>query len=220
MSADLIPEVVLSASPCICDFFPAEWAIDWTSARPEERTIRAAAFRIFSADLPRVTSWATGALLEDFGWPGTFYSLDGAQRARATFLLDDLQTVIFGLGLHASALDDFVTAAKPPDRMPSHAPLAGTGVYECVSSGRPIADGGNALGFELLSTYSGMLTCSWLCNGLEKDCAANLGVRTNSHGFIANHADASRCAEYVGRDDVGAEPGLWLPWLVTVYARS
>src|SRR5438128_129984 len=132
MSADLIPEVVLSASPCICHFFPDDWAIDWTFAGAEERAEDAAAFGIPSADLPRVTSWATGALLKDFGWPGAFYSLDGAQQARATFLPDDLETIIFGLGLHASDVQDFLTAAKPAAQISGQAPLAASGIYECV----------------------------------------------------------------------------------------
>lgn len=93
-----------------------------------------------------------------------------------------------------------------------------SGIFECVSAGTNIADGGDFLGFELLATYLGMLTCSWVCNGLETECAKRLGILTNSHGFVQTYADASRCAEFISRDETGAEPGLWLPWRMSVYS--
>ena len=73
------------------------------------------------------------------------------------------------------------------------------------------------MGFELLAMMFGLLTCSWVCNGLEAVCAEHLQVQPNEYGSIPEYADARRCAEYVSRDEVGAEPGLWLPWLITRY---
>ena len=126
--------------------------------------------------------------------------------------------VIFGLGLHESNVEEFLKAAKPDLTQQGCAPMGETGVFQCVSSGRKIAGGGYAAGFELLATCSGLLTCSWLCNGLEKDCAHRLGIAPNRHGLIESYRDALRCAEFVSRPETRAEPGLWLPWLVTVYS--
>jgi hypothetical protein len=36
-------------------------------------------------------------------------------------------------------------------------------------------------------------------------------------GLLDTFEEASRVAEYVNREDVGAEAGLWLPWLVVQY---
>lgn len=217
-SSELIPGRILSASGCICDFFPDTWAIDWTSDTVEDRWRQAAAFGISSIDLPKVMAWTAEFFSKAFGWPGAFYFLDAAQEARATFLPDNSEIVIFGLGLHESNVEEFLKAAKPDLTQQGCAPMGETGVFQCVSSGRKIAGGGYAAGFELLATCSGLLTCSWLCNGLEKDCAHRLGIAPNRHGFIESYRDALRCAEFVSRPETRAEPGLWLPWLVTVYS--
>lgn len=217
MSPELVPEWVVSASGCICKFFPDDWSIDWTSDSPDERIREAAGFGISTSVLPRVTAWATAAFSHAFGWPNVFYTLDGARQAHATLLPEDLDVIILGLGLHKSDVEDFLITARPPDQKPGFAPVGETGISQCVNAGKGIDETGDPVGFELLATESGLLTCSWLCNGLEKECATRLGVRTNSSGLVQTHAEALRCAEFISRDDVGAEPGLWLPWLLTIY---
>ena len=73
-------------------------------------------------------------------------------------------------------------------------------------------------GFELLATQHGLLTCSWVCNGLEKVCSERLGVRPNEHGFVDAESDAERCLTLIRKPETGAEPGLWLPFRVTIYS--
>jgi hypothetical protein len=217
-SPELIPDRILSASGCICDFFPDTWAIEWTSDTVEDRSRQAAAFGISAIDLPKVMAWTAEFFSKAFGWPSAFYFLDAAQEARARFLPDNSEIVIFGLGLHESNVEKFLKAAKPDLTKPGCAPMGETGVFQSASSGRKIAGGGYAVGFELLATCSGLLTCSWRCNGLEKDCAHRLGIAPNRYGFVESYRDALRCAEFVSRPETRAEPGLWLPWLVTVYS--
>jgi hypothetical protein len=215
-----LPRQVLSASPCICEFFPDVWAIEWTSESVDGRSKQAAAFGISTKDLPNVIAWATGSFTKTFGWPNAFYTLEAAQKACASFLPDDPEIVVFGLGLHHSDVEGFLKAAQPEPAQPGYAPVGETGVFQCVSSAKKVVTGGDAAGFELLATFSGLLTCSWLCNGLEKDCAAQLGIVLNSRGFVDSYSDALRCAEFISRDETRAEPGLWLPWLVTIYATE
>jgi hypothetical protein len=217
MSPELIPDKVLSASRCICKFFPDAWAIQWTNHKLEERLKQASAFGVFAIDLPKVVRWATESFSTAFGWPNAFFTLEAAQEAREKFLPHDCELVIFGLGLHRSEVEAFLRAAEPEPASPGFAPTGETGIFQCVSRGEKAIAGGDVAGFELLATYFGMFTCSWLCNGLEKECAKQLGVPTNPHGFVQSYDDASRCAEFISRDETRAEPGLWLPWLVTVY---
>ncbi len=146
-----------------------------------------------------------------------FYTLEGARQARVALLPPDLDIVLFGLGLHESHAAEFLAAAKPPERKPGLAQVGESGIFECVKAGKYIAEGGEPAGFELLATDGGVLTCSWLCSGLERECAKRLGVPTNSAGLAPTHIEALRCAAYISREDVGAEPGLWLPWLLTLY---
>jgi hypothetical protein len=219
MSPELIPEEVLSGSKCICDSFPDTWAIEWASVSDEERAKAAASFGILADDLGRIMVWATQAFSKTFGWPNVFYTLQAAKEARVALLPPDADVVAFGLGLRATEVEEFLAAAKPPAKKEGFASVGETGIYECVSARKSIAEGGEFAGFELLSTFYSLLTCSWLCNGLEKECATQLGIRTNGHGLLPTHAEALHCAEFISRDEVGAEPGVWLPWRVTIYAE-
>jgi hypothetical protein len=218
MSPELIPEQVLSASGCICEFFPDDWAIEWASVSNEQRLRAARLFGIAPDNLGGVTEWATENIGKAFGWPSAFYTLEAAEQARVVLLPPDTNVVVFGLGLHEAEVDDFLEAAKPPEVREGFAPVGATGIYECVKANRRISTRGKLTGFELLSTAYGLLTCSWLCNGLENECARELGIRTNESGFVGTRPEALRCAEFISGDEVGAEPGLWLPWRVTIYS--
>jgi hypothetical protein len=217
MRAEFTPECILSASPCICDFFPDDWTIEWASMDPATRLKKGQVFGIDAITLPAIVAWGTGAVSSVFGWMSAFYSLDDAREARLRFLPAEMDVAIFGLGLNESEVDEFLAFARPPAAQPGYAPIGETGVFECVRAGRKVAAGGHDAGFELLSTYSGMITCSWLCNGLQTDCSRDLGVTPNAEGFVATRPDALRCAEYISREETGAEPGLWLTWLITTY---
>jgi hypothetical protein len=218
MSPELLPDRVLSASQCIGGFFPDIWCIESCPSTDEERIEAASAFGIAPADLPAVMAWASGSCSSAFGWRNVFYTLEAAREACATFLPEGLGIVILGLGLHSSDFKRFWRAARPPDRKPGFAPVDPSGVFECVNRREGIAEAGHPVGFELLNTEYGFLACSWLCNGLEKVCADRLGIRPNRRGFIETYEEASRCVAYISTPEVGAEPGLWLPWLVTIYA--
>jgi hypothetical protein len=219
MPAEFTPESVLSASPCICNFFPDDWTIEWASIDAATRSNKAQVFGIDAISLPAIVAWGTGAISSVFGWMSALYSLDDARDVRMRFLPKEMDVVIFGLGLHESDTDAFLAVAKPPAAQPGQAPIGESGVYECVSARRKVVTGGHHAGFELLSTYTGQITCSWLCNGFPTECARELGVRPNAEGFIPTRADALRCAEYINRNETGAEPGLWLPWLITTYSE-
>jgi len=125
---------------------------------------------------------------------------------------------VIGLGLHRDDAEEFLGYAKPPEHQQGYAPQGETGIYECVKALHLIGPGGRRIGYELLATYVGILTDSWLCNGLEKEFAEKLGVKPNEHGLIAEYPDARRCTEYISHDHVGAEGDLWKPWLVTLYS--
>jgi len=217
MSPDLLPERVLSGSPCICDFFPDDWTIEWTSTSADTRVKDAASFGISSPELPAVVDWATKSVEKSFGWTSAFYSLEAAQDARARFFPNNYEIVLFSLALHESIVEDFLTYARPSPPQPGCAPMGEAGIFQCINAARKIAEGGETAGFELLSTLYGIISCSWLCNGLEKDCADQLGVVPNRLGFVPSYEEALRCAKFISRPETGAEPGLWLPWLVTVY---
>jgi hypothetical protein len=214
----LIPNTFISASSCICDFFPDSWTIRWSSDERQERERAATDFGIPADKIDAVIEWATAAFQKMFGWPNAFYSLDAAVAARREFVAREVDVAVFGLALQRNDAARFLEVEKPRDTTPGYSQGGETGIYECLKSQSILEPGGRHIGFELLATMFGILTCSWLCNGLETVCAEELSVKPNEYGLIADYSDARRCAEYVSRDEIGAEPGLWLPWLITTYS--
>ena len=83
------------------------------------------------------------------------------------------------LGLHHDDTDRFLREAAPDERKSGYSPTGETGIYQCLKTQSGIAPGGQHIGFELLAMMFGLLTCSWLCNGLEAVCAEQLQVQTN-----------------------------------------
>jgi hypothetical protein len=121
------------------------------------------------------------------------------------------------LGLHRSHVETFLEHAKPPPAGPSEAPIGETGICQMVSKGEPPEQDGLVLGFEPL-VYDQDLSCSWLCNGLEQLCMDDLNIAPNAGGFLETYEDAVQCVEHISSPEVGAEPGVWLPWLVVRYS--
>jgi len=114
---------------------------------------------------------------------------------------------VLELALHRTQTDQFCRKAEPPSPVGRH------GVHEAILKAKPPTEGERILGFEPLVFCYG-LSHSWLCNGLDATVAEHLKVRPNRYGFIETFDDACRCVNYIARDDTGAEPGLWLPWLI------
>jgi hypothetical protein len=203
----LLPDELLSASPCICPTLPDTWALSWTSDSEAARHERAAALGIAKADVARLVEWITRRFDVDVGWPNVLLSFEAAQALRAAFPAA-AALVLFGLAFPRGERERLLAALTPADPREGKA-----GFLLALERDAAPAPGGVALGHEIVCLPE---LHSWLCNGLETD-VAKLGILPNAHGFIDDLQAATRAAEYCGREDVGAEPGLWLPALVSIY---
>jgi len=137
-------------------------------------------------------------------WTDTFESVTAAREARDRLFQAEPDLRILGMGL--------------PDELASSFP-ADPSRHEAVLFARrqPLAPGGQLLGFEPLSVADGAPGCSWLCNALETHCADALGIRPNGAGMLDSLEEARRCCAEIEREEVGAEPGPWLPFAVVDY---
>ena len=148
-----------------------------------------------------------------YGFPNVCYSFEAARTLTSKAQLDHRELILFELGLHKTHMDRFGSKAEPPPSPPGFAPIGEQGVYTATQRQTEVSAEGVLLGFEPL-VFESSLNCSWLCNSLVDEVAANVGVRPNRHGFIESFVDANRVVEYISQEHVGAEPGLWLPWLL------
>ncbi len=215
-SADLLPTTIVSASADLAAFIPDVWAIAWCGVEPADRRADAAKLGIapdrVDGIVARVTSLITD--LSRYGWPNICYSLEGAaEMARLAAPDRGGGLLVLELGLAADHLPAFLEASAPPETPPGSAPYGEPGVRTALRRGVAVLAVGRPLGFEPL-VFDRALGCSWLCNGLEVPIARELGVRPNAAGLLSDPDEARRAVAYISRDDVPAEPGLWLPWLL------
>jgi len=129
---------------------------------------------------------------------------------RAEFLPSGASLLNFALP--ADLVPSFIEVAMPA---PGMGPPS---VYEAVAAFRP-PEPGEALGWDILGWNTGGFE-SYLCNGLEAVYAATFNARPNVHGFYVGETQARALAAHTNRPDVGAEPGLWLPWHVQRYTSD
>ena len=128
-SAELVPELIVSASTCLCRQFPGDYAVDWCSVTDVERAQKLADFGIDPDQQPAARKWATENFDDLFGWPGTFYSLGAAIEARTTLIPPATDVRVLGLGVHETELDDFLRYAAPPPPTEGYAPQGETGSF-------------------------------------------------------------------------------------------
>jgi hypothetical protein len=217
VSAELIPAEVTSASDCICPQFPGPYAISWCSTPDNARASLLAAVGVPPDLHRRAMEWATSVFGETYGWPGVFYTADAAREARAQFLPFAESVKVIGLGLPDEFATEFVSEATPLTSPPGYAPNGESGYLECVRRKNQLPPGGRTLGFEPLNLQLGMLEDSWLCNGLEQHCAVTLKIRPSVNGLLSSVEEATRCCAEIDREEVGAEPGPWYPFLLVEY---
>ena len=213
VSEALLPPRMVSASGCIASFIPDTWCIEWTEDTVDRRVEDAAAFGLDSRGLADVTAWVTPRFDTSIRWPNVIVDLTTANELVSRFLDALPDARVLELALHTSMCEEFCQETEPPPQQPGFAPTGRQGVHEVILAHKPPTAGGRVLGFEpLVFDYS--LSCSWLCNSLDTVVHEALGIRPNQHGLIEAFGDARRCVQYISRDDVGAEPGLWMPWLI------
>lgn len=217
VSADLIPSIVVSGSSCICPQFPSPNAISWVIASDEDRSRSLAAVGLGGDRNAAAIEWATASFDVIFGWPSVFRTLEAATAARSRFLASNDSIVVLGLGLPEQFVSAFLEEATPELSPPGYAPMGESGYLECVKHRVLLPDGGRRLGFEPLNLQLGMIEDSWLCNGLEQHCFVALGIRPSPNGLIETFEDATACVSEISREQVGAEPGPWYPFLLVEY---
>jgi len=203
MSSELLPEPILTLSSCLADLALEYW---WN----EENVAQAADFGVPAPLWPELISRYLDQFGSSLGAPGVAYSPWVIREFVERFVSEPADLVILGCGIapdHAARLiRDYRT---PPER-------GEYGVFGMIERQVAFEDGGEPLGFEVLS-YEYGLEHSWLCNLLEREAAEQFDMAPDPRGFIDSFADATRVADHANRDDIGTEPGLWLPWLVVQY---
>lgn len=206
----LLPDYIITASRCIGQILPDDWALEWVQVDDSKRAERANYFGIPHSDIMRFIHCISSAFEEDeVRYPGTFVWLDTARNVIQEFVPREQSLSLPGPGLHKKFLENFLTAEIIIPGM------GNGGVWQCALERRAIASGGLSLGYEVPGYEYGVFH-SWIYR-LEVDADRDYGIHPSVPGLLSSLEQASIVAEYASREDVGAEPVLWLPWLLTQY---
>lgn len=207
-----LPSRMWSASSCLSNAYP-DAHFTWVNASLEQDHALGMRLGLSAMQLADYKADATRLLDAGYlGWPNVFLSLSEA-RAFASRWLGQLPAVrLLSLALPDELVPLVVTETTPgPGMGPSgvHLGLQRSPKLE----GEAIIRGFDILGLE---TASGSFH-SFICNDLTADFIDELGLSLNEHALIPGLEDAQRAASFVGLEETGAEPALWLPWRIGAY---
>jgi hypothetical protein len=200
-SSELLPEMLMSLSGCICPVFDNFWGM--TLGNPE---------KALEFGIPE-------HLFEDFryyndydeGYPDTFARIETLRRFIAHFLpnLSD-DTLLIGAGLHRERMnlhwtDEYIETYSVP------------GIGQTVKLKLPLASGGQPIGFDVAGEEYG-IGCSWLCSSLEKEIHQLFGIRTDERGLLKTYAEAKQIADWINEGEgTRGEYQDYDPWLLVSY---
>jgi hypothetical protein len=125
-----LPDILLTLSGCLTEFFPDAWALEWTSYSESERL-------------------GCAAKLGKLGWPCVWNTLNDARAAVQLASLPANDFALVELG---------VPAALAPELLPQLKPAAcdgPSGLYSALCRNESLEPGGVALGWELLGFETG-----------------------------------------------------------------
>jgi hypothetical protein len=193
MNSDIVPSMILSISPCICNTYPD--GFNWyREQRPPK----------FNEEMAKDCEEWMSTKLDDqqIGWPNVFYDLKTAREFYRRFLFSLPNLRCIGIGLKAEFVKDFL------DYLISYQ----GGVVQCLMQKRFLEEGGKFLGFEVLG-YDTCVLHSYLCNGLEEELP-QFAISLNSEGLITNFKQAVEFAESLSNRGDELEVDYYCPWVL------
>jgi hypothetical protein len=214
MSAELLPETIISLSSCLNKSkIQVFWGWDTDRYKTELEAIG-----IGEEQLDAFRLWSQSPIV---GHPNVFYSLNAAQDFTAKFI-STKNYLIFGVGLPKELvnkfLDDNPQTIFYPETQTTENMIDGTNLV--LSKQQTLESNGNVLGFDILSDSYSDFNHSWLCSGIHKDMFEQFGIHPNKYGLINTYKEANQVYEWIAEDELRgrrSEPEPYYPWLIVQY---
>jgi hypothetical protein len=214
MDEGLIPNTILSASECLCDFHP-DMSVLWGGSNKTKLNY-AQQLHISQSTYEEMEKWIEDKYeAERFAYPQMFTNVKEAREFCNKYLNHLSNAKVIGIGLPENCVDEFIEYEETQNRPEKNQ----YGIEKLILNKTLIEEkDSKILGFEVLGFENGTFY-SYLCNGLEKDFKEHFGFTLNKNGFISSVEEATRFCDYSNDEEVGTEPVLWLPWAIFEYAN-
>jgi hypothetical protein len=200
MSADLLPQKLLSVSEAIATLAPTTYPLINAPSDHYE------AYGITPEMIPIVKKWWTEQNQREIGWQHAFYKLDFARQFVKRFVTKTEDVAILGVAIHRKYTGLVLEGYDP---------TTACGVEKVIAQGlKP--EPGDVLGFDILS-YEYCRFDSWIMPSYPEVIFEELNIRPNQYGFIDSLEAADQCDHFMTADDDMALHGWWMPWLMIRY---
>ena len=215
MNKTLLPTKFWTVSQCLCEIYPDSWVFSWGTKSSHDDKDYQAILKLDNDTFQLMQAWADEIFNKgELGWPYVFMNVETAQQFYTQYLQH-----IPDIKLLSIALADPYWAEFIEDNKPAQGKGEG-GIYKKLVQKQVYDGNGIVRGFEILGEEWGEWFHSFVCNSLEDEYVERLHISLNQNGLIDRYEDAVRATYHTNLDEVGAEPVLWLPWLISEYPLS
>lgn len=207
MNNKVLHKLVLSASRCICNFYP-DINVIWNQSNDEKEAYRKK-LMLDGNTYNEMELWIDERFEKNFEFPDVFNSYESAVEFYHKFLSNQNDLRIIGIALPKKIRDIFL---QEQDDLRY-------GVCKNLSQSLHINLKGTVIGYEILGFEYGRFH-SYICNGLEDDYYDKYNFKLNNNGLIFTLEEAQMLADYTNEEIHCTEPVLWLPWVLLEYRKN
>lgn len=201
MNCNVLDEKILSASSCICDFYP-DINVFWNKSQKVKESYKKT-LEIDDFTYDKMEYWINEAFEKSIESPNVFNNYESAIEFYNKFLSKQQDLKIIGIAIHKTHKDSFV---EEQDDLTY-------GICKNLNKLIPIDIQNTILGYEILGYEFGGFH-SYICNGLENKYYEKYKLVLNENGFIPTLEEANILSNYTNDEIDGKEPVLWLPWAI------
>lgn len=191
----LLPYPFLSLSRCFCPHVCVGWG--WHTGDREA----AANFGIPEAMLDEFVQWCRYAFETEIDYPSMFHSLDAARRFVERFIPNTDGLYLIEVGFHHDLAETNWYEGKGYPRYSEN------GITARIENKPPLADGGTALGFEVICFGHNDFLDSWHCSPpLVKEIHGLFDINPGQFGLLQTRKDAHTVRGWIEQDTEGRRP--------------
>jgi hypothetical protein len=214
MNAGLLPDMLWSASRCICEKVPDAWILPWnTNPDPsKDREKLKNALGLSNSEFIELQEQFNKLLREEsFGYPNVYMSYQLMQKYYFQYFYKLPNIKMISIALPEGEVQNFIDEFKPQGN------IAENGVRKLLRRNQPLEEYANPIGFEVLG-YDYADFHSMICGSMEQEILQNYGIRFNRYGLLDSFEYACEIIRDVREGKLLTEEGYWAPWLVSEYS--